>query len=48
MQRRNIELQFIDSLEIFRDLDRYNKMNIIDGLESRKFFKGECILREGD
>lgn len=37
MNRRNNELQFIDQLEIFKDIDRYAKMNLTDGFESKTY-----------
>lgn len=46
--RRNIELAFIDKIEVFKDIDRYNRMNIIDALEPRKFVQGDFVFREGE
>ncbi|CDW84420.1 camp-dependent protein kinase regulatory [Stylonychia lemnae] len=45
--RRNIELQFIDSINVFKDIDRFNKMTLIDALEPKKFSQGDTIFQQG-
>lgn len=33
IKRRNIELSFLDKVNIFQQLERYEKLKLIDGLE---------------
>lgn len=33
---------------MFKNLDRYEKLKLIDGLEPKKYNKGEYIVKEGD
>jgi cAMP-dependent protein kinase regulator len=33
IKRRNIELSFLDKVNLFKQLDRYEKLKLIDGLE---------------
>lgn len=33
IHRRNIELQFIEQVDLFRNLGKYEKLKLIDGLE---------------
>ena len=47
-ERRETELYFLDKVDIFRNLDRYEKLSLLDGLQVKTFKKGEVIVREGD
>eukprot|EP00347_Sterkiella_histriomuscorum_P012552 403368129 len=46
--RRNIELKFVEQLEIFQKIDRFNKTNLIDALESKKYNYSELVVSQGD
>ena len=35
--RRNIELKFVEQLALFQKIDRFNKTNLIDALEPKKY-----------
>lgn len=60
VQKRNIELGFLERVQMFsntllmlisffiENLDRYEKLKLIDGLESKTFIKGECMIKEGE
>lgn len=48
ISRRNIELSFLERVNMFTNLDRYEKLKLIDGLESKRFLKGDFIINEGE
>lgn len=48
IRRRNIELSFLDKVDLFMNLEKYEKMKLIDGLELQKFQKGDFIFKEGE
>lgn len=49
MQRKkNIEPTFLDNIDIFQKLDRYDKIKLIDMLNTKVLKKGDYVFREGD
>lgn len=48
IQRRANRAGFLDQVKLFSSLDKFQKLKLIDGLQSITFFKGEAIFREGD
>ena len=35
-------------MDLFNELEKYEKLKLIDGLKVVQFSAGECILNEGD
>lgn len=48
IRRRNISLDFLNQVELFNELEQYEKVKLIDGLETLTRQKGEFIFHEGD
>jgi len=48
MKKRNIKLSFLEKIDIFKNLDHYEKLKLIDGLESRVLALGEIVFNEGE
>ena len=48
LQRRSTELTFLDNVDIFSNMDKYDKLSLLDGLKVVWFDKGDIIVREGD
>ena len=48
IQRRNISLEYLDKVELFKQLDVQDKLKLIDGLKVVHCSAGEFIIREGD
>ena len=38
----------MDKVDLFANLEKYEKMKLIDGLELKKFSKGDFIFKEGE
>ena len=47
-QKRSTELGFLDRVSLFNNLDRFEKLSLLDGLKAQWYNKGEVIVREGD
>lgn len=47
-QRRTTELGFLQNISIFRNLDKYEKLKLLDGLKVQWFKRGDAIVREGE
>lgn len=47
-QRRNIELSFLDKVDIFKYIDKYEKLKLVDGLTLFKFSEKDFIVKEGE
>jgi cAMP-dependent protein kinase regulator len=47
-QRRSTELGFIQRVDLFRNLDKYEKLKLLDGLKVQWFKKGDAIIRAGE
>ena len=48
LKKRSTELGFLDRVDLFKGLDRYEKLSLLDGLKAQWYNKGEIIVREGD
>ena len=48
VKRRNIEVGYLDKVDIFNKVDKLDKLKLIDGLETVYFEKGLNIITEGD
>ena len=48
IRRRNISLEYLDSCELFKELDRLEKLKLIDGLKVVQFKAGDYIIHQGD
>jgi cAMP-dependent protein kinase regulator len=48
VNRRNISLGFLERVPLFVNLDKYEKLKLIDGLESKEYQKGDYIITEGE
>jgi len=48
MQKRSTELGFLDKVNLFKNLDRFEKLSLLDGLRAQWFSRGEVIVREGE
>lgn len=48
VERRATELGFLDKVNLFKNLDRYEKLSLLDGLKAQWYHKGEVIVREGE
>ena len=48
IRRRNISLEFLNKVELFNELEQYEKIKLIDGLTSMVRSKGEYIFHEGE
>lgn len=46
--RRNVETGYLDKVELFNQLNPYEKVKLLDGLEKISFKKGDTIIKEGD
>ena len=48
IRRRNISLEYLDSCALFKELERYEKLKLIDGLKIVNFCAGDYIFHQGD
>jgi len=48
IRRRNISLEFLNKVELFNELEQYDKIKLIDGLTTQTKLKGDFIFHEGD
>lgn len=48
MSRRRTELDFLNGVELFKNLDRYERLSLLGGFKTVWFEKGDIIVREGD
>lgn len=48
LRRRNINLQTLDQVSIFKTLDQYEKLKLIDGLKTETFSQNDFLFQEGD
>jgi len=48
IKRRNISLEYLDKVELFKVLDQNEKLKLIDGLKVVYFEAGEFVFHEGD
>ncbi len=48
IRRRNINLSYLDQVNLFKGLETYEKLKLIDGLEIQSFSEGKFVFHEGD
>ena len=48
LERRSTEFTFLDKVDLFKNMDKYDKLSLLDGLKSVWFDRGDIIVREGD
>jgi CRP-like cAMP-binding protein len=48
LKRMNIQPTFLDHVDLFSNLDKYDKLKLINMLSTKIFNKGDYIFREGD
>ena len=48
MHKRTTEIGFLDRVNIFNNLDRFEKLSLLDGLRAQWYNKGEIVVRAGD
>lgn len=39
---------FLNNVDLFKNMDKYDKLSLLDGLKAVWFDKGDVIVREGD
>ncbi len=47
-RKKNISPTFLDNIDIFKTLDRYDKLKLIDMLSTKVLKHGDYVFREGD
>lgn len=48
MVKRNTQFGFLESIKLFSNLDKFQKLKLVDGLKVITLNKGEFIIKEGD
>ena len=48
INRRNIQMQYLDKISLLKGLESYEKLKLIDGLKRCTFSAGDVLIREGD
>lgn len=48
IKRRNINLEYLEKVELFKGLDQYDKLKLIDGLKMVQMNAGEYVFHQGD
>ena len=48
IKRRNINLEYLEKVELFAGLDQYDKLKLIDGLKMVHINAGEYVFHQGD
>ena len=48
IKRRNISLEYLDKVELFRPIENFEKMMLIDGLKVVNFSDGDMIIQKGE
>ena len=48
IEKRAQKASFLDSIKLFEQLDKFQKLKLIDGLQSVNYFNGEAIIKEGE
>jgi len=48
LRRRQVSLNYLNRVQIFKNIDNYEKMKLIDGLRLQTFKMDEFVIREGD
>lgn len=48
IRRRNINLSYLSQVELFKNIEQYEKLRLIDGLKVEQHTKDEFVFHEGD
>lgn len=48
VRRRGLNLTYLNQVELFKSLETYEKLRIIDGLKIQTYCEGEFVIREGE
>jgi len=48
IRRRNISLEYLDKVNLFKNLETYEKLKLIDGLKVVEYAHEEYVIHEGD
>jgi len=48
IRRRNISLEYLDKVELFKGLEQFDKLRLIDGLKMVPMGPGEYVFHQGD
>ena len=48
MSQRQLKLGFLESIKLFGNLDKFQKLKLADGLTEVNLEKGEVVIKEGD
>jgi cAMP-dependent protein kinase regulator len=48
VKRRNIDPSFVDKVDLFAKMDKYDRLKLLDMLSTKTLNKGEYVFREGD
>ena len=45
IRRRNVNLEYLEKVELFKGLEQYEKLKLIDGLKVEQFAAGDYVFR---
>lgn len=48
MTRRHLQPSFLDKVDLFLSMDKYDKLRLLDMLNTKTLNQGEYVFREGD
>lgn len=48
LTKRNIQLSFLDKVDLFNNLDYFAKLKLLDGLDQKDYQYSDYIFKEGD
>lgn len=48
IKTRNTRYQFIDRVRVFKKMDRYKKLRLLDGLEVQMFGPGNVVVKQDE
>jgi cAMP-dependent protein kinase regulator len=48
IKRRHINLSYLSQVELFKNIEQYEKIKLLDGLKIENYKKEEFVFREGD
>lgn len=48
IEKRSLKAGFLERIKLFDQLDRFQKLKLVDGLKMKVLQKGDYIIREGD
>jgi cAMP-dependent protein kinase regulator len=48
LRRRGLNLGYLNHVQLFKNLETYDKMKLIDGLKQQLIPKGDFVFKEGD